>query len=301
MLLQSVVYPYVIASLLYGLGRMSFDQAVLLFRKGCYFYLLLWVGIFGCIYLLAHSIPGTPVATAIDASAPPESGTSLLNIILPANFFSDMTNNYVPAVVVFAILYGIAIEKYENKQGFLDNLVLVKNASVTIWNWIVRLAPIAVFAMFAHVAGTIHLQELTTLVVYLVVFLGGTLFLAFYTLPALISSLAPARYREIFSYLQGAYELAKSLNVRLVFVPFVFSDLVSELQQARFDIAMSGTYMTTSRLKVLGVSKPYYQSEMGLMVRSEEAAKFAELHPGFTAIKPKGMGGCHDLCLPDTT
>ena len=48
MLLEVAVYPYLICSLLHGLGSMSPRQAWKLFTSGCRFYVALWIVTFGC-------------------------------------------------------------------------------------------------------------------------------------------------------------------------------------------------------------------------------------------------------------
>src|SRR5262249_60071999 len=71
-----------------------------------------------------------------------------------------------------------------------------------------------------------------------------------------------------------AYDLARSLNVRLVFVPFEWAELERDLQAGRFDIAMSGIYASTQRLTTLSASMSYYQSPVALLVPTERAQRF---------------------------
>ena len=51
MLLESVVYPYLISSLIHGLGRLSPRTALNLLKKSWPFYLAAWLGTLGIIYL----------------------------------------------------------------------------------------------------------------------------------------------------------------------------------------------------------------------------------------------------------
>jgi len=71
-----------------------------------------------------------------------------------------------------------------------------------------------------------------------------------------------------------AYDLARSLNVRPVLVPFEWAELERDLQAGRFDIAMSGIYASTQRLTVLSASMSYYQSPVALLVPTERAQRF---------------------------
>jgi len=77
-----------------------------------------------------------------------------------------------------------------------------------------------------------------------------------------------------------AYELARSLDVKLWFIPFAWGDLRAGLGAGRFDIAMSGVYLasdvnnTSLRIRTLDPSEPYYRSNIVLMVPSQNAEKF---------------------------
>ena len=74
-----------------------------------------------------------------------------------------------------------------------------------------------------------------------------------------------------------AYDLARSLNVSLTFIPFAWPDLERDLEAGRFDIAMAGIYASTQRLSVLSASMSYYQSPIALLVPTARAQKFASL------------------------
>src|SRR6185437_1057248 len=63
----------------------------------------------------------------------------------------------------------------------------------------------------------------------------------------------PFSYRNAAGDLVGydisfAYRLARDLAVRLEFVPFTWDGLAGDLAARRFDIAMSGIYITDQRL-----------------------------------------------------
>src|SRR6185312_11711197 len=91
-----------------------------------------------------------------------------------------------------------------------------------------------------------------------------------------------------------AYDLARSLNVRLIFVPFEWSALERDLRDGRFDIAMAGIYASTQRLSSLSASASYYQSPIALFMPSDRARRGLRiamsvdpvLHPLWTRLFP---------------
>ena len=60
---------------------------------------------------------------------------AIIHRVIPVNIFTDATQNYVPAVVVLATLYGIAMQTTATKATVIDVLACVKSASVKIWQW----------------------------------------------------------------------------------------------------------------------------------------------------------------------
>ncbi|MCF8041171.1 MAG: cation:dicarboxylase symporter family transporter [Desulfarculaceae bacterium] len=221
MLLESVVYPYLISSLLHGLGRLSPKVALKLLKKSWPFYLAAWGGTLGIIYLLSLAFPSSPPPIIVDAADTARTGPDFLQLILPGNIFRDLANNYVPAVVLLSALFGVAIQGIESKDRVLDILVLIRTACVKIWRWVVLLAPVAVFAMFASTVGTLRVAEAGGLVVYLSLFLIVCGILAMVVVPVVISSLVPVRYREVIYDLRNGLTLALVTTLSVVALPYI--------------------------------------------------------------------------------
>ena len=109
MLLEVAVYPYLICSLLHGLGSMAPAQAWRLFLSGWKFYAALWVITFGLLILLAQGIPQA-LATSWVADRAVKDSPGLLEILIPSDPFTALSRNYVPAVVLFCLFYGVALQ-----------------------------------------------------------------------------------------------------------------------------------------------------------------------------------------------
>ncbi len=221
-LLEIAVVPYITCSLLHGLGRISPDMAKRLLRCSWLVYVTIWGLTFLVIFLMTLAIPPVPPPSFIDARASHE-GLALLELLIPANPFLDLTRNYLPAIVIFSIVYGIAIQRVRDreKEAFLSFLDLIRTASVTIWGWVVLLAPFGVFALFAYTAGTVAPAELADLSVYLIAMVLGTLILAFWVLPSVILALCPGGNREIVRDLQNALIISLVTSLSVAALPFI--------------------------------------------------------------------------------
>ena len=172
------------------------------------------------IWLLSWAIPSSPPPFVLIPKLT-RSEASFLDLIIPANPFEAFNQNNVPAIVLLAILYGLAVEGMPNRQTLFDMLEVVRAASIRIWNWIVRIAPLGVFALFADTAGTIRADQLGGLILYITLFLAGTAILAFIVLPLVLSTLTSTSYRELLLELQPALVLAAVTTLSVVALPFV--------------------------------------------------------------------------------
>ena len=114
-LMEVVVLPYLISSLVLGLGRLSPAVAFSLFRKSWPVYVLLWGISFVFLVIAASTVPLVGKATVVDfsASLPSDRGsaTSLVNLLIPDNLFEALSQNYIPSVVLMGVIFGIAIQQ----------------------------------------------------------------------------------------------------------------------------------------------------------------------------------------------
>ena len=207
MMLESVVYPYILSSLIVGLGSLAGARARRLFHASWAVYLGLWVTVLAALVALALAIP--PPAPPVEVKQSNAiSVLALLQTIVPENLTLALTQNFVPAIVVFAVTFGVAVQSVPSKASFLEAVEAIRLASLKIWMWVVHLAPIGVFALFASTAGTIAPRMAGTLAVYVGLFLIGTFLLAFVVLPMILSTIVPIRTRELLADFQPAFVLA---------------------------------------------------------------------------------------------
>jgi len=230
-MLQIAVYPYLLCSLMYGLGRLTPVTARRLLQAGWLPFLFLWVLTLSSIWILAHAIPPSPPPLSLTASTSHRS-LGIMQLLIPSNPFAALRNNYVPAVVIFAVIYGVAFQGVAQKQTLLEIFDAVKTASVKIWGWIVRLAPFGVFALLAATAGTVRSDRLAGMVLYVVIYLLGAGILGLIVVPFLISSLVPDSYGGIVRRLRPAMLLAVVTTLSVVALPLVQREVESALDEA---------------------------------------------------------------------
>ena len=204
-LLQMTILPYIIVSMILGIGGLTADQAKLMVKKAGSLMLLFWGISFVMVLLLPLSFPQWESAAFFSSSiveSPKE--VDFLNLYIPSNPFNSLANNVVPAVVLFSILMGIALMGMPKKATLLEALETASQALIRMTNFIVKLTPIGVFAITAAAAGTMTIEEFGRLQVYLVSFNIAAIFLTFWVLPMLVTLVTPFKYRDIIGMTRDA-------------------------------------------------------------------------------------------------
>jgi proton glutamate symport protein len=220
MLLEVAVYPYLVCSLLHGLGRMSPSDAARLLRKGWVFYVALWVLVFAVLIVLATGIPAAlPLSYVPSVSA--TAGPSLLEMLIPSDPFAALSKNYVPAVILFCVFFGVALQHVKEKEALLAVLESVRLTSLTFWNGVVKFAPLAVFAIFASEAGTLRIAELESITVFFLLFFVGALGLAFWVLPACLAALTPWKSLEVLREIRSAFVISLVTTLSVAALPYI--------------------------------------------------------------------------------
>ena len=105
----------------------------------------------------------------------------------------------VPAVVLFSIILGVALVGVEHRERLLNVLQVVKDAISTATRFVTRLTPYGLFAIAANAAGTLGLEQLSRLQIYLVAYVAVALMVSLWVLPGLVAALTPIRARDVLS------------------------------------------------------------------------------------------------------
>jgi Na+/H+-dicarboxylate symporter/ABC-type amino acid transport substrate-binding protein len=235
-LLQMTVLPYMTISLIAGLGQLTHAEALLLGRRCGAIMLALWAGVLVLVSLFPLTFPNWESASFFSSSLiDTQEPFDFLELYIPANPFHSLAESIVPAVVLFSIAMGVALIGIERKQALLDILESLLGTVTVITNGVVRLAPYGVFAIAASSAGTMDVGELGRLQVFLVTHVGLCLLLAFWVLPALITSLTPLTYRQVVGHTRDALVTAFATGNMMVVLPLIAERCKELFQDAGVD------------------------------------------------------------------
>jgi Na+/H+-dicarboxylate symporter/ABC-type amino acid transport substrate-binding protein len=228
-LLQMTVLPYIVLSLIASLGRMTYREVRLLATKGGAFIVLFWLLAVVVVLGMVLGFPDWKSATFFSTSLIEErEAFNLVNLYIPANPFSSLAQGIIPAIVLASLAGGLALIAVQGKDFLLKNFDLAADAIMRIAQFIVRLAPFGVFALVASTAGTVSIEEIGRLQVYLLTYIGAALLLSFWVLPGLVAAMTPIPYRRVLSGTQDALITAFATYNLLIVLPLL-SERIKEM------------------------------------------------------------------------
>ena len=196
-LLQMAVLPYIVVSLTAAIGRLSPREARFLARTGGGVMLALWAIAAVLVVAMPLAFPderGRFYSTSVVTAS---KGFDLLGLYIPANPFRSLSDNVVPAVVLFCLVLGGGLMGVPGREPLIAVLDVLTQALTRVNDFIARLMPVGVFAIAASAAGTLGLSELGRIEVYLVSFVALTGLATFWLLPGLLATLTPVGRGEL--------------------------------------------------------------------------------------------------------
>ena len=269
-LLQMTVLPYVTLSIIKSVGSLRMSQARLLGLRAGAVLVTLWAVGLGFAFLIPLAFPHIETAvffsTSLVERRPP---FDFVDLYIPSNPFHSLANNIVPAVVLFSVIVGVALIGVERKHVLIDVLQVAIEAVSRATRAIVRLTPYGLFAIAASAAGTLSLEQLGRLQIYLVAYVAVALLVSLWVLPALIAAVTPIRMGELFTLtrdslitafvagdlfivLPGLIQASQTLLERHAGTATTASELPEVLVPASFNFPHTGKLLSMSFILFAG-------------------------------------------------
>jgi Na+/H+-dicarboxylate symporter/ABC-type amino acid transport substrate-binding protein len=221
-LMQMTVIPYMAVAIIVGLGQLTMSQAKLLAARGLVLLLVFWAITFVILFLMPFSFPELQAASFFSTTLiEPKRTFDFVGLYIPSNPFHALANNVVPAVVFFSATVGIALIGVGDKTHLMSTLQAFLDALTRVAKFIVNLTPFGVFAIGAVMAGTMTIEQVARVPVYLVTFIVAALVLTFWILPGLISAVTPFRYKDVLTVSKDAMLTAFVTQSLFIVVPIL--------------------------------------------------------------------------------
>jgi Na+/H+-dicarboxylate symporter len=235
-LLQMTVLPYVTVSIVLSVGSLDVAQAKRLGLRAGLAIAGLWAVALTFAFLFPLVFPPAETASFFSTALiekPP--AFDFVDLYIPSNPFHSLANNIVPAVVLFSIVVGLALIGIPQKAALLDVLKIVSDTIARATRFIARLTPVGVFALAATAAGTLRLDQLERLQVYLITYVAVALLVALWVLPGLVAALTTIPFRDVLFPARNALITAFSAGDLFIVLPVLIETCKDQL--VRHDVA----------------------------------------------------------------
>lgn len=205
-LIQMAIVPLVMSSVIVatgamtgsGMGRMAFRTFKWMIGFSIVAAILAWG-----ISVLIQPGAGIDFSGTIDPALKESAGETtgwqetLLNFV-STNIFAAMSTATMVPIIIFSLLFGVALNTYITKTGnrlILDFFDQIQQVVLTMIRFVMLIAPIGVFCLLANLAGTVGFSVVTSALKYLgSTLLGVLILLALFVLVVwLRTGLNPAR------------------------------------------------------------------------------------------------------------
>lgn len=235
-LLQMTVLPFIMFSLIVNIGRLAPSTARRLMVRALAVLVGLWSLGLMMVMVMPLAFPNLDTGSFFSTTLlQPRAGIDLLELYIPANPFSAMANNIVPAVVVFSIGVGVAFIRQEKKEALLGPLSVAVPVLTRLNKAMVKLTPIGLFAIAASASGTMTVDEFGRLQAYLLTQAAGSLLLALWVLPMLVSAFTPLSYRQIVGGAKDALLTGAATGNVLIILPLLTENVKSMFRDNGMD------------------------------------------------------------------
>jgi Na+/H+-dicarboxylate symporter len=115
--LQMTVLPYVVVSLILGLGALSTEEARRLLRRAGVLLLVMWAFALALVLVMPLAYPAWESSSQFSTTlVEPAPSLDLIRLFVPANPFDSMASGVVPATVVFSLALGAALIGMDDKH-----------------------------------------------------------------------------------------------------------------------------------------------------------------------------------------
>lgn len=198
-LLQMTVLPYILFALIANIGLLNYFEARLLAKQGLIVLMALWtIGILS-VWGFASALPPMESGAFFSSLLTKEPvNLPFIELFIPANPFNALSQNAVPAVVLFSILFGMACIGYSERKSLLQHCDQAAKVLLRVNGFIVKLTPIGVFGIAASAAGTLTLEEFGRVQAYVLMLLLTVVLVTLVVMPLFIMCCTPFGYRQIF-------------------------------------------------------------------------------------------------------
>ncbi|HBM15825.1 MAG TPA: hypothetical protein DD381_05730 [Lentisphaeria bacterium] len=194
-LFQTAIIPFMVFSIVHSIGALTKDRAKRLWKKGSIVLIRLWViSIFYAIGL-QFSFPDVLRSSFFHpGNFNKAGGINFYEMFIPSNPFNSLANGFIPAIVIFCILIGIALINHENKIELVKSSEVWASVMNKINNYLMMMLPLGVLVMATFTFGTMSYMQFKGVLLYIMASIFYLLFIPMVIYPVILTSISKMRF-----------------------------------------------------------------------------------------------------------
>ena len=204
-IMQITIIPYIVVSLLHGIGGLTKEQAKAIAIKGSLVLISFWIISIVLFFAMQLTFPAIESASFYSSTTQNAHSTNYMDLFIPSNPFASLSNSSIPAIVLFCVLLGIAFINIKSKEKIhlINFMGLLCKSVERITKMLITLVPYGTFVLTAYTAGTITVHSLEVLAIYIIGYIICSLFIVILVIPLVISCITRFTYYDILSETKG--------------------------------------------------------------------------------------------------
>lgn len=227
LLMQMTVFPFIVVSLIGGIGKLTKESARMLFSRSGLVMLSLWLLGLIVVFVMPLAFPEIESASFFSTSSIEEpQKVDYFKLYIPSNPFESMAQGYVPAMVLFSIAMGLALIGMEgdSKVQVLTFMHTCSDIFSRITQGLIKILPVGIFAMSASAAGTMSIEEFASMQVYLLSMIIMCLLLTLWVLPWTVAALTPLSFSDALRISKAGMVTAFATGNVFIVVPVIIEE-----------------------------------------------------------------------------
>lgn len=252
---QIPIIPYMIFSILHSIGSLSMGNAKLIGKKGGIILLSLWaVSVFYALGL-QYSFPDIERSKFFCPEPLDATGIDFVDVFIPFNPFHSMAHGYIPAIVIFFVLVGLALIQEYYKTALIKYAGILTSIMKRINDYIMRLLPFGVLVISTYTFGTLSFIKLKSVILYVLASIFYLVFISLVIYPGILASISKISYRKFLYYSMPAAFIAFTTGSVFLALPIIYN-LMYKFNDEQEDFSLSANGENEKGRNIISIIVP---------------------------------------------
>lgn len=193
---QIPIIPYIIVSLIVGVGSIDKADLVRYIKRFIGFTLMLWF--ISVIVVLFMSWSYRPIDHNLNIRDVIDH--LKLSDIVGMNYVSDLSRYFssmlIPALCIVILFFAVSLTYMENRSRLIDPLNIIREIFESLFDWFLTLLPLSIFILLVHALSVFNIEQFSQLTHHLLTVASFSLVFVFVVFPMILYYLCHVPYRQ---------------------------------------------------------------------------------------------------------